>query len=100
MQARQLQQKDKNIEEAALYLRQSRERGKENFDLREQLRAKDLHTGDLVLLHNMKLKYQFSHKLDFRWLGPYQITALVRGKKTYFLEEFNGVRLQGTFAGN
>lgn len=100
MQARQLQRQDEDLEEAALYLRRSREQGKEEFDPRRRLQSKDSNTGDLVLLHNTKLEYQFSHKLDFRWIGPYQITGLVRDKKTYFIEKLDGARLQETYTGN
>ena len=53
-----------------------------------------------VRLHDTKLKYQFSHKLDYRWVGPYRIADLVRDKGTCFLEEPDGTRLQGTYAGN
>ena len=100
MRARQLQQRDEDLEEAVLHLRRSREHGKEEFNARKQLRSGELNIDDLVLLHDTKLRYQFSHKLDFRWLGPYRIADLVRDKGTYFLEKLNGVRLQGTFAGN
>ena len=51
-------------------------------------------------MHDTKPKYQFSHKLDFRWIGPYRIADLVRDKRTYFFEELNSTQLQGIFAGN
>ena len=100
MQAKQLQRRDKDLEEAVFHLRRSREQGKEEFDARKRLRSKELNIGDLMLLHDTKLRYQFSHKLDFRWLGPYRIAELVRDKGTYFLKELNGIRLSGTFAEN
>ena len=71
MHTRQLQQRDKNLQEVALYLQQSREQGKEKFDAQKQQCTKEFNVGDLVLLHNTKLKFQFSHKLDFYWTGPY-----------------------------
>ena len=69
--ARQLQQRDEDLQEAALYLQQLRKQGKEEFDAQKRLRTKKLNVGDLVLLHNTKLKFQFSYKLDFHWMGPY-----------------------------
>ena len=100
MRARQLQRRDKDLQEAALYLRRSREQDKDNFDSRKRLRVKNLNVGDLVLLHNTKLKYQYSHKLDYCWLRPYRLADLVRDKGTYLLEELDGARLQSTYAGN
>ena len=100
MRACQLQRRDKDFQEAALYLRRSREQGKDNFDSRKRLQVKELNVGDLVLLHDTKLKYQYSHKLDYRWLGPYRLADLVRDKGTYLLEKLDGARLQGTYAGN
>ena len=55
MRARQLQRRDEDIEEAALYLRRSREQDKEEFDARKRLLTKGLNVGDLVLLHDTKL---------------------------------------------
>ena len=100
MRARQLQWRDKDLQEATLHLQRSRKQEKEEFNARKQLRIKELNIGDLVLLHNTKLKFQFSHKLDFRWTGMYRIANFVEDKRIYFLEELNGARLQGTFAGN
>ena len=100
MRARQLQRRDEDLQEAALYLRRSREQGKDNFDSQKRLRVKELNVRDLVLLHDTKLKYQYSHKLDYRWLGPYQLADLVRDKRTYLLKELDGARLQGTYTRN
>ena len=71
MRVRQLQRRDEDLQEAALYLRRLREQGKDNFNSQKHLRVKELNVGDLVLLHDTKLKYQYSHKLDYCWLRPY-----------------------------
>jgi hypothetical protein len=39
-------------------------------------------------------------KLDFRWTGPVRVRDVVPDKGTYILEDLNGARLRGTFAGN
>ena len=41
-----------------------------------------------------------SRKLAFKWLSPYRISDEVRDKGTYRLEELDGSRLVGTFAGD
>ena len=41
-----------------------------------------------------------SQKLSFRWLGPCRISDAVKDKGTYMLEEPDGSRLCGTFAGD
>ena len=39
-------------------------------------------------------------KLDFRWTGPVRVRDVIPDKGTYILEDLNGARLRGTFAGN
>ena len=51
-------------------------------------------------LHDTRRKKDMSRKLSFRWLGPYRITDAVKEKGTYMLEELDGSRLAGTFAGD
>lgn len=41
-----------------------------------------------------------SRKLSYKWLGPYKICDMVKHKGTYMLEELDGLRLAGTFAGD
>lgn len=38
---------------------------KNEFNARKHLRIKEINIKNLVLLYNTKLKFQFSHKLDF-----------------------------------
>jgi hypothetical protein len=56
----------------------------------------------LVLLHDAKQEVSLSsnNKLRFRWLGLYRVTKVILLKGTYFLEEFDGTKLVGTFIGN
>ena len=39
-------------------------------------------------------------KLSYRWLGPYRVRKAIPNKGTYFLEEFDGTELAGSYSGN
>lgn len=58
MRACQLRRRDEDLTYVVPYLQHSREHGKEKFDTRKSLRAKDLNIGDLVLLRDTKLRFQ------------------------------------------
>jgi hypothetical protein len=55
LRARQLMMRDEDIEEARLKKDRRRYEGKENFDLRHQIRPAPIKEGDLVLAYNIKL---------------------------------------------
>ena len=76
--------------------------GKEAFDSSYRLRQGDIMEGDVVLRHNAQLEADMStaKKLAYKWSGPYRIRTAVSEKGTYILEEFDGTRLPGTYAGN
>lgn len=74
MRARQIQRRDEDIDEAGLYLQQSREHGKNHFDSRERLRIKDLDGCSSIILHYANLKYKYSYRLNYRCLRSYKIT--------------------------
>ena len=74
--------------------------GKERHDEKHGIRVEELAVGQVVLLHDTRREKDMSRKLSFRWLGPYRITDAVNEKGTYMLEELNGSRLAGTFAGD
>lgn len=101
MRARQIQRRDEDLEEAALYLQRSRLQGKDTFDESHKVRPEDdLSEGDMILLHDTKLDNQHSAKLSFRWTGPYRIAEAINEKGTYKLSELDGTLLAGTYAGN
>ena len=101
VRARQLQQREEDLEEAAHKLRTSRIAGGEAFDSRRKLRREALKVRDLVLVHDAGREVDKSRikKLAYRWLGPYRIVTL-NEKGTYELEELDATLLRGTFAGN
>lgn len=98
MQARQLQVRDVDLEDAAFYLQYSGENSKKELDSRQRLHTHELLFG--ILLHNTKLKFQYSQKRDYRWTGPYKIMDHVSNKATFFPEEFDGTKLALHFTKN
>ena len=100
MRAPQLQLRDEDLEEATLYLQRMRIEGKERHDEKHGIRVEELAVGQLVLLQDTRRKKDMSRKLFFRWLRPYRICNAVKDKGTYMLEELDGSRLAGTFAGD
>ena len=100
LRARQIQRRDEDIEEAALYLQRKRMEGKDNFDLDHRIREKDFSVNDMVLLHDTKRENIHTGKLEFRWLGPYLIHEVIPDKGTYRLKELDGSQFAGTVAGN
>ena len=100
MRARQLQRRDEDLEEATLHLQRMRLEGKERHDDKHSIRVEELTVGQIVLLHDTRREKDMSRKLSFKWLGPYRICDVVKDKGTYMLEELDGSRLAGTFAGD
>ena len=100
VRARQLERRDEDLEEARLHLQRVRESNKDYFDENHRLRADDFNIGDLVLLHNTKLDKDMSHKLAFKWLGPFRIKEAYTENGTFILEELDGAQIRGTIAGN
>ncbi len=97
--ARQLQRPDEDLEEATLHLQRIRLEGKERHDLKHRIRIEELAVRSIVLLYDTRREKDISRKLAFKWLGLYRISDVVRDKGTYMLEELNGSRLAGIFAG-
>ena len=56
--------------------------------------------GDLILLHNTKLKTSHSAKLRFCWSGLYHIHQVIKEKGMYFLEELDGTSFRKHFHEN
>lgn len=98
--ARQLERREEDLEQARLHLQRVRESNKDYFDGNHRLRAEDFNVGDLVLLHNTKLDKDMSHKLAFKWLGPFRIKDAQAENGTFILEELDGAQIRGTVAGN
>ena len=99
MCTRQLQCRDKDLEEAVLHLQRIQLEGKERHNKKHGIRE-ELNMGSIVLLHDTRREKDMLQKLAFKWLGPYRIYNAVEGKGTYMLEELDGSHLAGTFAGD
>ena len=66
MRVKQLQRKDKDLEETALHLKRMRKQSKELFDNKYQLRKISLSADDLMLRHDIKLDNKYDLKFVFR----------------------------------
>jgi hypothetical protein len=101
LRARQLQLRDEDMEEIILRKRRFREQGKEAFDAKSRLRLKSIKKGDIVLVYHSKRAIDITsdNKLNFRWMGPYRVSETFE-KGYYTLEEMDGAKLKGTYAGN
>lgn len=60
IQARQIERRDADIEEAKERLQRMRMQGKEYFDQHRKLISQPPEVGDLVLLHDTKLETSYS----------------------------------------
>ncbi|KAK5788043.1 hypothetical protein VI817_010539 [Penicillium citrinum] len=97
MRARQILQRDENMQEAIFRLERMRERNREHFDSKKSLREHPLSVDDMVLLHDTADQYAFHSdvKLRYRWHGPYKIMA-VKGRGAYTLKELDGTPMRGS----
>ena len=102
MRARAVERREEDLEEAKAHLRRMRERGKEYFDRRHNIRDEPLEPGMLVLVHDTvgAMDMSSSRKLSFRWMGPYRILGSNPALGNYTLTKLNGAELRGTFTGN
>ena len=68
MRARAVERREEDLEEAKAHLRRMRERGKEYFDRRHNIRDEPLKPGMLVLVHDTIGAIDMSslRKLSFR----------------------------------
>jgi hypothetical protein len=102
LRTRQLQGRDEDLEEVRLQKQRKRMEGKESFDQSRQIRQSEIKEGDLVLRHDSIAEINMSQvrKLSYKWLGLYRVRKAIPDKGTYFLEEFDGTALAGTYSGN
>lgn len=101
LRAIQVQQRQEDLEEAALKLRRMREANKDVFDNDHVLRTKPLQQGDMVLLYDSAhaMDRSSERKLLAKWNGPYRISR-VFDKGYYKIEELDGSEMSDTVAGN
>jgi hypothetical protein len=104
LRAKQFLVRNENAEEARLKKTRRRQEGKEYFDAHHNIRSRPFQKDDIVLRHDSVREVDMSsnRKLDFRWLGPYQILHANTEKGYYHLKELgpDGPKLRGTFAGS
>lgn len=91
LRARQIECRDKDVEDALLRLQRLRQQGQEYLDDRRVLRSNPLQERELVLLHDTRLEDDLAaaNKLRFRWTGPYRITRDL-GNGSYEISELDG----------
>ena len=91
LRARQILQRDHDIEEAIYRLKRLRDQNKDYVDSKRTLRESPLEKGNIVLLHDTidETSYTSDKKLRYRWLGPYRIREVKR-HGSYALEELDG----------
>lgn len=99
LRARQIELRDRDVEEARLQVQRIREDGKERFDDKYRLRNERLSVGQMVLLHDTKIDTSYSAKLAYRWFGPYRICEVLE-KGSYRLEELDGTPFRDAIYGN
>ena len=94
--------REKDAEEAIYRKTRRRQEEKEAFNTRHRIRVKPLEEGDIILRYDSVREIDMSlrRKLDFRWLGPYQIYSANKEKGYYRLKELKPDRalLRGTFS--
>jgi hypothetical protein len=104
VRARQFQMREEDVNEAIFRKTRRRQEGKEAFDARHNIRTRPFQVGDIVLRYDSQREVDISsdRKLDFRWLGPYEIYSANNDKGYFKLKEMgpDGVHLKGTFAGS
>jgi hypothetical protein len=80
LRARPLERRQEDLAEAAKALRQSQESNHEYHDKHCCGRpgTQEIDLDDWVLLHDTKLEHSHSHKLSYRWTGPYKVIDATR----------------------
>ncbi|KAJ6081457.1 hypothetical protein N7499_006331 [Penicillium canescens] len=94
MRARQIQRREKDLEEAILRMNRLKDSNASYFDDHRRTRDVPLKKDDYVLLHDSQRSSDMTsvQKLRFRWMGPYQIES-VKGNGSYSIKELDGTVL-------
>ena len=77
-----------------------RERSKELFNNKYQLRKIFLNADDLILKHDIKLDNKHDFKFIFQWNESFRIQRANSMKDIYILKEMNETRLKRTYTNN
>lgn len=85
------------MQKTILRLERMRERNREYFDSKRNLREYSLNIDNIVLLYNTADQYMFYNNIKFRyrWHNPYKIIA-VKDREAYTLKELDGISIKGS----
>ncbi|KAJ9481740.1 hypothetical protein VN97_g11726 [Penicillium thymicola] len=99
LRARQILQRDEDVQEAIHRFARMRDNNKSYHDGRKRLRAIPLEEGSLVLLHDTQRQDDKTseQKLRYRWSGPYRVRRVL-GNGAYTLEELDGTPIFHKFS--
>ena len=88
-----MKRRKEDLKEAKAYLRRIREKGKEYFNERYNIRYKPLKPEILILVYNLVgvINILSSKKLLFRWIRLYRILNSNSILGNYILSKLNGV---------
>ncbi|KAL3687181.1 hypothetical protein R1sor_013490 [Riccia sorocarpa] len=100
LRIRQLERREKDIQEAQRKLEAAQLGNKERFDKTHRLRPQPIQPGDWVLVYDSSLENQHStvRKFSRRWFGPYVVLS-VHDNATYALRELDGTPVRVQVAG-
>ena len=102
LRAKQYERRDVDVQEAVARTRRLRTVNKEYFDDTHRIRQEGFKVGDIVMLHDAKLKqdYSSSRKLNPKWLGPFRVRKSHPYKGWYLIEDLNGILFCDQTLGN
>jgi hypothetical protein len=103
LRARMVEMRDEDMQEAMLQKDRFRRQNQAYFDSHHRLRRDLINEGDIVLVYDIitiDVDKSNSTKLNYRWLGPYRVTAADQQKGSYSLAELDGTPMSRTYAGN
>ena len=97
---RQLEQRPKDVGQAAEKLQVARTRNKARFDRTHRLRPRKIEEGDWVLAYDSSLDnhHRATRKFASRWFLPYVVQS-ANDNGTYHLAELDGTRMVIPVAG-
>ncbi len=102
MRTRQLQRRNKNMNEARNLLKRMRKQDKKYFDSKHFTTNKDINKNDLVLLHDTQHENDRSinRKLKYKWRESFRVKEIIQNKEIYFLQKLDEIDLIEIFVEN
>jgi hypothetical protein len=102
MRTRQLQKRNKNMNEAKNLLKRMRKQKKKYFDSKHFTTNKDINKNDLVLLHDIQHENDrnINRKLKYRWRRSFRVKKVIQNKEIYLLQKLDDIDLTEIFVEN